>query len=230
MEFVVDVQGFKKPINQFVFKELALVPLQEDAQPTVYLFEPPNYWDTLPAKYKSENLWLTRNYHGIEWTSGGIPYDEVRIIIREKLRNARAVYVKGLEKKKWFEQYLTNVCNLEDLGCPPLKKLYNTVSISCDNHPQIWNYQCAVRNALALKTWFLSPQDQPTIRQYNGSKDDDDDDDDDDGNDDDDATIKKGRDTPDTGFSNTTKSIDSSDTIMSNTTLKDFYNRCEFMF
>ncbi|XP_043465746.1 uncharacterized protein LOC122500738 [Leptopilina heterotoma] len=36
-----DVQGFKKPNNEFVFKELAILPLQLDAQPLVFLFEPP---------------------------------------------------------------------------------------------------------------------------------------------------------------------------------------------
>ena len=103
MEFIVDVQGFKKSINQFVFKELAIVPLQEDVQPTVYLFEPSNHWNSLTAKYKSENAWLTRHYHGLEWFSGDIPYDELRLIIRDTLRSASALYVKGLEKKKWVD-------------------------------------------------------------------------------------------------------------------------------
>ena len=196
------VQGFKKPINQFVFKELAIVPLQEDAQPTVYLFEPPNHWHSLTAKYKSENAWTTRNYHGLEWASGDIPYEELRLIIRDTLQSASAVYVEGLEKKKWMDQFLKNVYNLEDLGCPSLKKLYDTsVSVTCNyHHPKCWNPNCDVRNAFALKTWYLSSQDQPSVRHYTGSKDNDDDD-------------------------NMTKSIDETDM-----TLKDYYNKCEFLF
>ena len=101
----MDVQGFKKPINQFVFKELAIVPFQEDAQPIVYLFEPPYHWNSLPAKYKSENFWVTFNYHGLEWASGDIPYEELRLIIRDTLRSAGAVYVKVLEKRNGWTSF-----------------------------------------------------------------------------------------------------------------------------
>ena len=59
---------------------------------------------------------------GFKKPSGDIPYEELRLIIRDTLRSARAVYVKGLEKKKWMDQFLQNVYNLEDLGCPSLKK------------------------------------------------------------------------------------------------------------
>ncbi|XP_051169418.1 uncharacterized protein LOC127286857 [Leptopilina boulardi] len=56
MEIIVDVQGFKKPCNDFIFKELDILPLEADAQARVYLFEPPCVWNSLPARYKSENL------------------------------------------------------------------------------------------------------------------------------------------------------------------------------
>ena len=69
MEFVVDVQGFKKPQNEFVFKELAVTTLGYHSQVSVLLFESPFAWSYFPAKYKSENLWLERNYHGISWNS-----------------------------------------------------------------------------------------------------------------------------------------------------------------
>ena len=55
MEFVLDFQGFKRPINDLVFKEVAVTPLEDDSPPSVYLFEPPHEWNFLPAKYKSEN-------------------------------------------------------------------------------------------------------------------------------------------------------------------------------
>ncbi|XP_051162387.1 uncharacterized protein LOC127282257 [Leptopilina boulardi] len=100
MEFIVDVQGFKKPCNDFIFKELAILPLEADAQPRVYLFEPPCAWNSLPERYKSENLWLTNNYHGIHWMSGDVSYDELRTIIQETLRGAKTIYTKGVEKKQ----------------------------------------------------------------------------------------------------------------------------------
>ena len=100
MDYIVDAQGFKRPFNEFVFKELAMLPLQEDAQSLVFLFQPPCSWSSLLARYRSENQWLIYNYHGINWTAGDIPYKEVRTILREILANARTIYVE--------------VCNVEN--------------------------------------------------------------------------------------------------------------------
>ena len=74
MEFIIDAQGFKKAYNEFIFKELAIVPVAEDVQPIVYLFEPPHDWDLLERRYKCENSWLTNNYHGMSWECGDVPY------------------------------------------------------------------------------------------------------------------------------------------------------------
>lgn len=155
MEFVVDFQGFKRPINEFVFKEVAVVTLEEDAIPAVYLFEPPHRWSYLPAKYKSENLWLEYNYHGISWNCGEVPYEEVHETLYNLLRDASKVHVKGLEKKKWLEKILSNVYNLEDLGCPSLRKLTENTEIVCTNHKRTWGLHCAAHNVRALKTWLL---------------------------------------------------------------------------
>ena len=73
MEFVIDFQGFKRVYNEFVFKELAIVPLGENVQPIVYLFAPPHDWSYLPPRYRCENSWLTKNFHGLHWQDGEIP-------------------------------------------------------------------------------------------------------------------------------------------------------------
>ena len=94
MDFIVNVQGFKRPYNDFVFKELAIVPLQQDPQPLVFLFDRPCQWNSLPASYKSQH-----NYHAIAWTAGDIPYEELRCILQETLSDVRTIYVKGMGKK-----------------------------------------------------------------------------------------------------------------------------------
>ena len=81
MEFVVGLQGFKRPINDFVFKEAAVAPLEHDALPSVYLFEPLHEWSFLPAKYKSVDTWLEHNYHGIFWDRGDVAYEEANEIL-----------------------------------------------------------------------------------------------------------------------------------------------------
>ena len=102
MEFIIDVQGFKRFYNDFVFKELAIVRLGEDAQPAVFLFAPPQDWNSLSPRYKCENSWLTKNYHGINWQEGEIPYEDFDEILKSTTRGANKVYVKGLEKQKWI--------------------------------------------------------------------------------------------------------------------------------
>ena len=86
MEYIVDVQGFKRAYNEFVLTELAIISLLEEAQPTVYLFESPHDWNFLDARYKCHNKWLTKNYHGINWQDGEIPYKDLEDILKSSLR------------------------------------------------------------------------------------------------------------------------------------------------
>ena len=70
MDYAVDMQGFKKPGNDFVLKELAFVSLNDNDVPVVHLFKPllcP--WRRLTEKYKSENLWLVLlSWTIVEWS------------------------------------------------------------------------------------------------------------------------------------------------------------------
>lgn len=165
MKYTVDVQGFKRAQNEFIFKELAIIPLEEDVQPCVYLFQPPHDWNFLAPRYKCENNWLTRNYHGINWQDGEIPYEEFETVLRSALIGAREVYVKGLEKQRWLKNFLKNVENLETLGCPSLTKLCKISDEPCSNHDlQIcFKSHCAARNVLALKKWLLNFYDDPAV-------------------------------------------------------------------
>lgn len=168
MEYVVDVQGFKKMYNIFVVKELAIAPLGEDVQPIVHLFQPPHNWHLLSARYKSENGWLTRNYHGMNWRDGEIPYDEFEDILKSSVRGAKKIYVKGLEKVRWLENIIPKVCNIEPLGCPSLVKLHKKGNNCCSNHDLTIcpDSNCAARNVIALKTWLLDFWDAPAYSLY----------------------------------------------------------------
>ena len=101
MELLVDLQGFTKPINEFVLKELAALKVNNSNNtPVIIVFEPSCDWNILPAEYKVTNSWLQRNYHGIPWSSGNSPYAAAGPIIRGFLQRAHTIYVKGLEKPK----------------------------------------------------------------------------------------------------------------------------------
>ena len=76
MEYIVDIEGFRLPINEFIIKELAILPVNnnnESARPF--------------------------NLHGITWTSGNVPYTLLKIIFTKIFKNTTKMYVKGLEKR-----------------------------------------------------------------------------------------------------------------------------------
>lgn len=178
MEYIVDIQGFKKPLNEFILKELAIISLGDDVPPRVFLFSPPSHWKLLPAKYRSENDWLRKNYLGISWNEGDIPYEDVGDILRSHLEGATKIHVKGLQKQKWIQNIIgKNVINVEDDGCPNLSKLTYGMS-ACTHHLSSYFLDaiCAVRNAKAIKKWLIDFYNSPTYTMYRGRNNNSDDD------------------------------------------------------
>ena len=156
MEFIVDLQGFKRPENNFILKELAIISVNDSSeQPTTFLFQPPCPWSDLPIRYMCMNAWLQRNCHGIPWNSGDVPYEKVGEILRNNLQHADIIYVKGLEKIKWLKNFIGesyNIVNLDDFDYPPLRK-YRTKS-SCPHHRSVSEFNCAMENVKLLKSWL----------------------------------------------------------------------------
>ena len=163
MEYIVDIQGFRLPINEFIIKELAILPVNdnnESARPFNFLFQPPCEWTSISSKYRNINRWLENNLHGITWTSGNVPYTLLKIILTKIFKNATKIYVKGLEKKnflKCFVKKSIKIIDLYELKCPPLQYLINESkgSIKCFHHNKnIQNFDCALRNVILLKLWL----------------------------------------------------------------------------
>lgn len=160
MDFIVDLQGFKRPINEFVLKEISFVELDSDVndEPLTLFFEPPTPWKTLPAQYKAMNSWLERNFHGMQWSSGNIPYEATTTIIRAVLKRARIIYVKGLEKTIWLRRFMdlsTNIVDMESLDCPSLQKLPKiSPNSGCSYHVYDSKYNCSNANVKSLRSWL----------------------------------------------------------------------------
>ena len=98
MEYIVDVLGFKKPGDDFVLKELAILCLSDNREPLVWLFKEPFPWKRLTDKYRKENQWLENNSHGIPWipwSSGNVDYTLIDEIIRETLKDATRIIVRN---------------------------------------------------------------------------------------------------------------------------------------
>lgn len=163
MELVMDVEGFKSSANTFIFKEVSISNVIGTTVDT-YLFKPPFPWGGLQVRYKSENSWLTRNYHGLSWESGSVPYTAVSLTLQPFLQAASVIYVKGLEKRKWLQENFpkTDFINIEDIGCPSLSKL-QTMQEDIERCPHHIKADCVARscaeeNVQLLKYW-LSQRD-----------------------------------------------------------------------
>ena len=107
VELVGDLQDFKRLVNESVLNEFPIIEVNKncvadnsDNNATfTFHFEAPCHWNILPAEYKNTNSWLQRNYHGIPWNSGNIPYKAAGPTIRGILQKAHTIIFKGLEKK-----------------------------------------------------------------------------------------------------------------------------------
>lgn len=152
MDYVVDMQGFLKQGGDLVLKELAIAPLQEDSEPLTFVFKEPFPWRRLTERYRAENEWLTRFYHGIPWDTDGRPYTEIGYILRLCLKDSKKVYVRGSLRKSWLERFKFNVIDLLEMGYsssnPPKR-----VTI-CTNHNGAYKAACALHNVKQMKAFY----------------------------------------------------------------------------
>lgn len=152
MEYVVDMQGFMQPKDDYVLKELAILPLQGD-EPLVFLFKEPFPWKRLTEEYKTINTWLEHNYHGLSWFEGDRPYTAVGGILREVMYNATKVYVIGSIRKSWLERFKFNVYDITDIGYPPSNKI-KLVTV-CPHHNAAYKVTCAMHNVKRMRRFIV---------------------------------------------------------------------------
>lgn len=154
-EFIVDIQGFLKPVSEFVPKEVAIKSL-DDGHELCFIFTAESDWDALPAQYKSTNSWLIRNFHGLTYESGSIPYLYIGKILQSILSDASIIYVKGIDKQRFLYKHLDKcvVINLEKTECPSLKNSVKKNKM-CEYHAKIGDiFECSLRNVNSLYSWL----------------------------------------------------------------------------
>lgn len=153
MEYAVDVQGFKKGGNDFVLKELAILPLEEDSVPVVHLFKQPFSWRKLSNKYKRENLYLELCYHGLSWNSGEREYTEIGNILRDGLQDAKNIFVIGDINKKWLERFQFEVTDISDYGY--LSSDQPKLVTVCTHHNGAFKATCALQNVKLMRLFYF---------------------------------------------------------------------------
>ena len=149
MEYAFDMQGFLQPGNDFVVKELAIVSLNDESDPKVFLFQEPFPWQRLTSKYRKINQSLEFN-HGLSWNSGKIQYSEISNVLREYLSDAKRVYVKGKLKKNWLKRFNLPVCEVASIDFSEKPTKCATI---CLNHKILRNRKinCALHNVGTMK-------------------------------------------------------------------------------
>lgn len=158
----MDIQGFKGENNKFIIKELAIVSTDGQLY-ELQLFQPPCHFNQLSESVQKQVHFLEKHFHGLYWNSGFRPYCELKNILKT-LSLSGTVYVKGCEKKIFvadlLSNYMVNVVNIEELGCPNLsilKKQFQPLSLK----PCAFNHitqNCAYLNVNAILQWLRLEQ------------------------------------------------------------------------
>lgn len=132
-----------------------------------YSFVPPQPFTTLPLSKQKQNLWLTRNLHGITWESGSCPAAAIHDIIKIFNNSKIQLYAKGESKIKVLDKYFPDchIVNLDAMGCPNYAELARNLNpftqVSCSSYPQAHNsmayeHHCAQRKGYVYAQWLFN--------------------------------------------------------------------------
>lgn len=159
MDIVVDIQCCKSQGDQIIPKEVAIVSLCGDYA-AHWIVAPPCPIAKLDVTIRSQNNYLCRFHHGINWLDGDISIKRLTKNIQDLCRNASKIYLRGKEKASLLQKIVTNeIVNLEDNEqCPPFKNL-PWQDKYCLQHSMKFSYltySCALNNALSLKDWIIT--------------------------------------------------------------------------
>lgn len=123
-----------------------------------FIVKPPFPFENLLKEHQIINLWTTRNVHGISWDSGTVTYELAKTTIRNYLRKARTVYVRGSEKKNWLLSVLgmsVKIVDLRQFSCPTLVQLKDLVIDSSLETRGPGEFQYACVNVRLLRIWMM---------------------------------------------------------------------------
>lgn len=144
-------------VSDVVIKELAVTTVEERPATASWIFAPPYNEAALTAANQRQNLWVTRNLHGLNWNSGLIPYHKLDVCLDLALQNADRLFSKGTEKVTYLSNRLRRtVHDLNDYNCPRASELEDEdLLITClYPHPTTRTRKaCAFEKSLIYADW-----------------------------------------------------------------------------
>jgi hypothetical protein len=170
--YIVDMQGFMCG-RRFVFSEVCLLRwngLDGSIVKTVDFVRP----ETTPSPAEArQNYWVSKHHHGVLWNGSykqSSCYEDGLHRLTLLLRDAKKVYVKGLEKETWLSPFVPNGCSivdLGDLGMESLKKCTESLkNRCCDFHEQ---YTSARWNVAAMFDFIVTHNMKTVLKQIKES-------------------------------------------------------------
>lgn len=134
---MVEIHGFKDENNKWIVKELAVIGYMFTFHT---VFKSPYTKDYITHRRTRQSIdWLERNYHKIQWEDGVTPFKGE--LIKRLLHSFDVVYTKGLEKKRFLDQYHYDVREIEDNAVD--KSYYMTCCLPQHN----FDTKCALQSA-----------------------------------------------------------------------------------
>ena len=127
--YVIDLEMF----NDNIIKEVGVACKYFK---TGFIIRPPFAFANLSERRKSQNIYVTKNLHNIDWAEGDIEYSKIADMFRY-FHNLDAIYLtKGLQKVNILRTWLPGACviNLEDFGCPKYQDLLKQDLDTCTNY------------------------------------------------------------------------------------------------
>jgi len=155
--YVVDMQCFKTLQNEFIIKELCIVGVNSNFCYQCVV-KPPIPFCSLCDEMKKRVNYITNYIHGIPWYVGYLSEDEVITILRNILKKAARVYIKGSERANYLSFLLNYKIPVIDLDIFDFKRRQLRENKNCKCH-NIFNHKhlrlrCAVTKACTYRDWL----------------------------------------------------------------------------
>ena len=152
---IIDLVTFRHNDDELIPKEIAI--MDPDANcVSSWIVKPPCLWSELKPSVQKENVWYTKNCHGVSWEDGELSYESFRQTLMNYTEHASLLYCYGLETQMYLSRLLgRDVIDLKQMQCPKLSLLLSfPITSCCFPLHRLTRITCAVRNVHGLAKYL----------------------------------------------------------------------------
>mgnify|MGYP007030190827 CR=1 FL=1 len=155
VRIIIDVVALRDNDDKLVPKEVAI--MDPDANcVNSWIVQPPCSWSEVKPDVQTQNVWYTKNCHGISWEDGELPYESFRQTLINYTEHGSLLYCYGLETQVYLSRLLNReVIYLKQMQCPKLSLLLSfPITSCCFPLHRLARITCALRNVHALSKYL----------------------------------------------------------------------------